>query len=105
LWTLSIVLIEYGSIYSSKKAITDKKYEIVEGRVENYESMPYERHENERFEVTKVHFEFSDFTMGNFGYHNAASHGGVIREGLYVRITYIPVDSTNPILKLEISKN
>src|SRR5665647_706795 len=104
LWMFSIGGIEYTARHSGMNAMIDKKYEIIEGQVENYEPMLHSGHANEKFDVNKVHFEYSDFELGGIGYHNAASYGGVVREGLNVRITYLPVDSINPILKLEIAK-
>lgn len=83
-------------IYNSKKLL------LVEGRVMNYHPMPYQGHAHETFKVNGVKFAFSDYDqLGIGGYNNAASHGGVIRSNLYVRIGYYDNGERNVILKLE----
>jgi hypothetical protein len=103
-WFVTIAGTRYYSIRSSQKAFLNKEYLIVEGQVENYRPMPEQGHASEEFDVKNVHFKFSDYELGSLGYNNSASHGGVIKEGLYVRIAYMPIDFINPILRLEISK-
>ncbi len=103
IWLVLIGGMEYYSIHSGQKAIIRKQYRIIEGHVKNYNPMPYEGHAKEEFDVGNVHFEFSDYDLGNTGYHNARSHGGAIKKNLYVKITYIPIDFINPILKLEVA--
>ena len=61
--------------------------------------MPYAGHSDESFVVGGRRFSYSDFVVTS-GFHNAASHGGPIREGLYVRVTYLG----NLILRLEIAQ-
>jgi len=63
--------------------------------------MPYGGHDTERFDVNGIHFEYSDFMEGDYGYNNAASCGGAIKEGLKVRIGYFNNGNKNVILKLE----
>lgn len=71
------------------KAYTHGEYEIAEGYVENFEPMPYTGHAKESFEINGVYFAYSDFEVQQ-GYHNAKSHGGVIKgDGQYLKIGYI----------------
>jgi hypothetical protein len=74
-------------------------YEVVQGQVEQFSPMPYEGHADESFVVKGKKFEYSDYS-GVTGFHNTSSHGGPIRQGLQVRISY--VDDT--IIKLEVKK-
>jgi hypothetical protein len=59
--------------------------------------MPYEGHQDECFSVQSQTFCYSDYGV-TAGFNNSASHGGPIREGLPVRVSY--VGST--IVRLEI---
>jgi len=75
----------------------------VEGRVHDFVPMPFGGHANEHFCVETTCFHYSDYLhMG--GFNNTSSHGGPIREGLPVRITYVEDsgDTGNLIVKLEI---
>ncbi len=99
-----VIFFQLGPLYKAKKMVANKEYNIVEGTVENYQPMPYEGHANEKFDVAGVHFEFSDYDI-NIGYHNSASHGGVIIAGRYVRIIYSTLMAKLTILKLETLRN
>jgi hypothetical protein len=61
--------------------------------------MPYTGHSEESFTVEGHRFSYSDYIVTS-GFHNTASHGGPIREGLHVRVTY----SGNLILRLEVAQ-
>jgi hypothetical protein len=61
--------------------------------------MPYEGHEYECFSVHLHRFCYSDY-MAVPGFRNTASHGGPIRPGIAVRVTYVGAS----ILRLEIAK-
>jgi len=87
-------LIRVRNIYN------ENQLQYIEGRVTEYSPMPYAGHENEYFEVKGVKFWFSNYDEGGH-YNNAASHGGVIKPGLYVRIGYYYTGFQNDILKLE----
>ncbi len=68
-------------------------YLTVEGYVENFHPMPKEGHDTEEFDLSGVHFEYSDYNVQQ-GYHNALSHGGVITgDGQHLRIGYIIMES------------
>jgi hypothetical protein len=59
--------------------------------------MPYEGHQDECFSVQAQTFCYSDYEV-TAGFNNATSHGGPIREGLPVRVSYIG----NTIVRLEV---
>ena len=85
----------------TKRIFTNKNYQIVEGKVNNFHPMPSGGHDTERFTVDSVQFEYSDYDLTDYGYNNAASKGGVIKEGLYVRIGYFNNGNRTVILRLE----
>lgn len=78
---------------------TRSQFSVVEGRVTNFRPMPYEGHQDECFSVQSRTFCYSDFQV-TAGFNNSASHGGPIREGLPVRVSYI--DST--IVRLDVRR-
>ena len=73
---------------------------MVEGVVKNFRPMPYEGHQDECFSVQAQTFCYSDYVV-TVGFNNSASHGGPIREGLRVRVSYIG----NTIIRLEVATN
>lgn len=75
-------------------------YQMVEGAVTNFHPMPYEGHQYECFSVQEQRFCYSDYVITP-GFHNAASHGGPIRDGLLVRIAY----RNGLILRLDVPKD
>jgi hypothetical protein len=79
--------------------LREGQYSVVEGPVTDFVPMPYEGQSQENFAVNGHRFSYSDYSM-TAGLRNAASHGGPIREGLYVRISY----SGNLILRLEVAQ-
>ena len=72
-------------------------YQIVEGQVTDFKPMPYEGHTEECFSVQQQRFCYSDYEISP-GFHQSASHGGPIHEGLPVRIAY----SGGVILRLQV---
>lgn len=76
---------------------------VVEGYVQNFHPMPSSGHDTERFTVNGVQFAYSDYSMTS-GFNNTSSHGGPIREGIYVRIHYTGPPSAATILRLEIKR-
>lgn len=89
------------SYYITNKLYVNSKLEV-EGFVTNFHPMPSGGHDKERFMVSGVEFEFSDYNISGFGYNNAKSHGGAIDANKYVRISYIKTKISNQILKLEV---
>ena len=98
-WTLTSF---YGTyrVYSFASGAMDSKDALVaEGVVTDFEPMPATGHAMESFCVSGKCFKYSDYVI-TAGFNNTISHGGPIREGLPVRVTYIG----NTILKLEVPK-
>jgi hypothetical protein len=71
-------------------------HQKVEGVVSQFDPMPASGHKNESFRVNGIPFAYSDFDMTNPGFRNATSHGGPIKEGLPVRIWYMPAPQDHP---------
>jgi hypothetical protein len=97
LWSgfaFSTMFSEYLSLRSEYRK---GQFSVVEGRVTNFHPMPYEGHQDECFSVQAETFCYSDYAITG-GFNNAASHGGPIREGLPVRVSYIG----NTIVRLEV---
>lgn len=92
------LLLDY---FHTKAIYAEKQYLTVEGPVRNFDPMPVSGHKDESFTVVSVPFAFSDYAGPDYGYHNAASHGGVIKPGLLVRLGYFNDGSRNIILKLD----
>lgn len=85
----------------TKSVYKQKQYQTIEGVVTDFDPMPEGGHQNESFVVSGVPFAFSNFDVTDYGYNNAASHGGAIREGLQVRIAYMANEKRNVILVLD----
>jgi hypothetical protein len=98
-WTLVTFFGTYGGYSNARNALDSGKYSVVEGPVTQFVPMPYTGHSEESFVVGGKRFSYSDFIVTS-GFHNTASHGGPIRAGLYVRVSYVG----NVILRLEIAE-
>lgn len=96
--------ISFGRLYYKTNDLYNNSKLQIEGFVTNFHPMPEGGHDSERFTVNGVQFQFSDFDISDFGYNNTKSHGGVIDENKYVKISYIRVNNINQILKLEVRK-
>jgi hypothetical protein len=93
--TLVMITGEISMYNNVVKAYQRGEYETVEGYVKNFEPMPYAGHAKESFEINGVSFSYSDYEIQQ-GYHNAKSHGGVIKgDGQYLKIGYIQEDSNS----------
>ncbi|MFZ4536624.1 hypothetical protein [Propionivibrio sp.] len=99
LWTL----VSFGSTYADYRciatAVEEGSAKVVEGPVTDFKPMPVSGHTMERFCVQQTCFEYSDFVVTG-GFNNTSSHGGPIREGLPVRVSYVG----NSIAKLEVAQ-
>jgi hypothetical protein len=84
----------------ASRAAQDPATPMVEGRIENFRPAPAEGHQDESFTVNGVRFAYSDYVITG-GFNQSQSHGGPLREGLLVRIHYIPL--RNVIVKLEVA--
>src|SRR5580704_13659008 len=80
----------------AEKALKAGTYASVTGKVEHFRPMPYEGHPEESFSVAGHTFTYSDY-VDTQCFNNTTSHGGPIREGLFVRIAY----TDNCILRIE----
>ena len=78
------------------------RYLIITGNVTNLRS----GFKSECFNVEQVQFCYNDFVETG-GFNHTVKHGGPIREGLPVRISYMtttPTGNHNVILRLEVQK-
>lgn len=85
-----------------RRAANDPATPRVEGRVVAFRPAPAEGHQNETFVVTGVPFSYSDYVITG-GFNQTRSHGGPIREGLRVRITYVRSRAGNIVVRLEVA--
>jgi len=98
-WTCIAFLSTYGEYARLNRAIKSGDVGVVEGVVSQFTPMPATGHGMERFCVGDVCFEYSDYAVTN-GFNHTSSHGGPIRQGLPVRVTY----DGNKIVKLEVAR-
>lgn len=103
LWTVTTIVGVLGSYWHLSRALRNGTAQVVEGRVEQFEPMPYEGHARERFAVDGVHFAYSDYNITS-AFNNTSSHGGPIREGLLVRIHYVGSTDRAQIVRLEVAE-
>jgi hypothetical protein len=73
------------------KAYQDHAYDVVEGRIEELRTMPYNGHTTESLRIGGKTFEYSDFIMTP-GFRRSVSHGSPLRKGMYVRVCYVGKD-------------
>lgn len=97
IWTLAAFVGTYGDYRRAQEAQAAGTASVVEGVVTDFVPMPVTGHAMEHFCVSGVCFNYSDYVM-TAGFNRTSSHGGPIREGLPIRVTYIG----NTILKLEV---
>jgi hypothetical protein len=98
-WTATTALSTYNEYRMVREVTEGGKALVVEGKVSNFVPMPKAGHAMERFCVSSVCFAYSDFEITS-GFNNTISHGGPIREGLPVRVTYVG----GMIVKLEVAR-
>jgi hypothetical protein len=98
IWTFTAFASTYGTHRRLAAALADGEARVVEGEVTHFIPMPAAGHAMERFCVQQACFAYSDFVVAG-GFNHTASHGGPIRAGLPVRVTYLG----NVILRLEIA--
>lgn len=98
-WTLAAFAGTYAEYYFLRKAYDEGRYQVLEGIVAQFDPMPYSGHKRESFVVGGKKFSYSDFEMTS-AFNNTQSHGGSIRDGLYIRVTYVE----DAIVKLEIKR-
>ena len=97
-----IALIGGVQEYISVKNIYEtKQYEVVEGIIEKFEPCLETRCENEKFNVNGVPFWYRH-SDGAYCYNKVAFQGGILKNGMQVRITYYNESLTPKILKMEV---
>lgn len=96
-WSLGVLSATLTEYLQARSAYRGGTFSTVEGRVRNFRPMPYEGHQDEFFTVRTERFCYSDYGV-TAGFNNSASHGGPIKEGLPVRVSYVG----DTILRLEI---
>ena len=99
IWTFSSFWGTYNDYSAMRSAQKAGSFNVAEGKVTNFIPMPYDGHSMEKFCVQGHCFEYSDYAISS-GFNNTSSHGGPIREGLPVRVTFIG----NKIIKLEVAR-
>ena len=93
---LAVMLTQH---WETQDLLRDPRLSVVEGPVANFVPMPEAGHVMETFTVQGQSFSYSDYVVVA-GFHNAASHGGPIRGGLYVRVSHVG----DVILKIEVAQ-
>jgi hypothetical protein len=104
IWTSIAAYSTWHDYSEVMDAAREGRLQTVEGKVEKFVPMPWSGHALESFCVKNACFSYSDY-LETTGFHNTASHGGPIHEGLNVRISYLPggaVPGSNTIVKLEV---
>ncbi|HUN77248.1 MAG TPA: hypothetical protein VMU40_22250 [Steroidobacteraceae bacterium] len=99
-WTLGAFVETYGEYRTASQARAVHRAKVVEGLVTTFVPMPVTGHAMETFCVSGVCFSYSDYDV-TVGFNHTSSHGGPIRLGLPVRVTYVG----NTIIKLEVGND
>src|SRR5262245_4098233 len=86
LWIV-IGCLNYAHFANLRGLAHAENVDVVEGTVTQFVPMPYEGHADEIFVVNGHRFAYSEYDDAT-GFHHTQSHGGPIREGQHVRITY-----------------
>jgi hypothetical protein len=97
IWTVANFIGMYSQYRNASQARVAHTAQVVEGQVTNFVPMPVTGHAMESFCISDVCFNYSDYVV-TAGFNQTSSHGGPIREGLPVRVTYLG----NTIIKLEV---
>lgn len=114
---LGIVFISLLSLYSIFVEIMAYKnviiayqegnYMVIGGEIADYTPPRTRLNPYESFRVANMVFEYGDGVCRNyFGYDKTSINGGaILKDGLEVKICYIPFDKRNVIVRLEIEKD
>ncbi len=99
LWTVLAFTSTNGDYKSLSQAGSEDNVKVAEGVVTDFSPMLASGHKVEKFCVSGACFEYSDYVITG-GFNNTSSHGGPIREGLPVRVSYVG----DRIVKLEVAR-
>jgi hypothetical protein len=99
LWTLGAIWSTYTEYMTLTAALRAGNVQIVEGMVSAFSPQPKEGKRNESFCVAGRCFFYSAFNVTN-AYNRTATNGGVIKDGLFVRIHHVD----GRIVRLEIKR-
>lgn len=99
LWTLGSFAITYIQYQPVEAALRDGHFDVAEGQITDFIPMPYNGHSQESFVVGGHRFSYFDYTV-TYGFNNTASHGGPIRTGISIRVSYVG----DLILRLEVAQ-
>src|ERR1700722_4273604 len=91
------------NVEPTTSAVCRAPSKVASGAVSEFIPMPYGGHAMEHFCIRELCFNYSDYELTG-GFNTTSSHGGPIRAGLSVRVTYVesPVLFRPVIVKLEI---
>jgi len=99
IWTAAAWISMHREYSIAASALEIGSAPVVQGHVSKFEPMPYVGHSKERFCVEDRCFSYSDFDP-TVGFNNTTSHGGPIKAGIPVRVTFVG----NTIVKLEVGQ-
>lgn len=88
LWTTIVFVVTFGDYRSLSSALRERRCQVVEGMITDFNPMPYSGHQNESFNVDGRRFAYSDYNL-TAGFNRTRSHGGPIGNGIRVRIHYL----------------
>ena len=83
--TAAVNVVSYRDYREMVQRLNAGNYTVVEGRVQQFDPMPWGGHKNETFVVDDHFYSYSDYQV-TAGFNRTSSHGGPIRQGLHVRI-------------------
>ena len=99
LWTTAATIATVGGNAALARTLREDRCEVVEGVVTEFQPMPPGGKGMESFTVGGKRFEYSDHVITS-GFHQTASNGGPIRNGVRVRIHHVG----NDIARLEVAR-
>lgn len=99
LWAVGAYIAVGPSQSKLRKNYEEGVFQVVEGIVEDFNSNPSGRYDNEMesFRVNDQVFEYNYFEPSP-GFKHTAYHGGPVKEGMQVRVSYVG----DVIVKLEV---
>ena len=104
-FTITLIYSSFNENNKLKKIYTSKEYKIIEGKIQNFKTEKVKAgYYIDSFEVNGVRFLYDSVTIFK-GYHKTKYEGSLLKNELYVKIKYIPIDKRyikNLILYLEV---